>query len=67
MNSDVSLRVEETDNMDSFKVSGRGELHLSVLIENMRREDMNLLSAKQKYYIKPMNAEKIRTNGACLR
>ena len=38
LNTDVSLRVEETENMDSFKVSGRGELHLSVLIENMRRE-----------------------------
>ena len=38
LNTDVSLRVEETDNTDSFKVSGRGELHLSVLIENMRRE-----------------------------
>ena len=42
LNTDVSLRVEETDNMDCFKVSGRGELHLSVLIENMRREGMNL-------------------------
>ena len=38
LNTDVSLRVEDTDDMDSFKVSGRGELHLSVLIENMRRE-----------------------------
>ncbi|MCI8532944.1 MAG: translational GTPase TypA [Lachnospiraceae bacterium] len=38
LNTDVSLRVEETGNTDSFKVSGRGELHLSVLIENMRRE-----------------------------
>jgi GTP-binding protein len=38
LNTDVSLRVEETDSPDSFKVSGRGELHLSVLIETMRRE-----------------------------
>ncbi len=38
LNTDVSLRVEESDSTDSFKVSGRGELHLSVLIENMRRE-----------------------------
>lgn len=38
LNTDVSLRVEETDSADAFKVSGRGELHLSVLIENMRRE-----------------------------
>ena len=43
LNTDVSLRVEETENMDSFKVSGRGELHLSVLIENMRREGYELL------------------------
>lgn len=38
LQTDVSLRVEDTDSTDSFKVSGRGELHLSVLIENMRRE-----------------------------
>ena len=38
LNTDVSLRVEETETTESFKVSGRGELHLSVLIENMRRE-----------------------------
>ena len=38
LNTDVSLRVEESENADSFRVSGRGELHLSVLIENMRRE-----------------------------
>ena len=38
LNTDVSLRVEDTDSTDSFKVSGRGELHLSVLIETMRRE-----------------------------
>ena len=46
LNSDVSLRVEETDNMDSFKVSGRGELHLSVLIENMRREGYEFAVSK---------------------
>jgi GTP-binding protein len=38
LNSDVSLRVEETDDTDTFKISGRGELHLSILIETMRRE-----------------------------
>jgi GTP-binding protein len=38
LNTDVSLRVEETEEADAFKVSGRGELHLSILIENMRRE-----------------------------
>ena len=42
LNTDVSLRVEETDTTESFKVSGRGELHLSVLIENMRREGYEL-------------------------
>ena len=46
LNSDVSLRVEETDDMDSFKVSGRGELHLSVLIENMRREGYEFAVSK---------------------
>jgi GTP-binding protein len=39
--TNVSLGVEETDNADCFQVSGRGELHLSILIENMRREDSN--------------------------
>jgi GTP-binding protein len=46
LNTDVSLRVEETDDMDSFKVSGRGELHLSVLIENMRREGYEFAVSK---------------------
>ena len=42
----VGLRVEETDSTDSFKVSGRGELHLSILIENMRREGYELAVSK---------------------
>ncbi len=46
LNTDVSLRVEETENNDSFKVSGRGELHLSVLIENMRREGYEFAVSK---------------------
>ena len=46
LNTDVSLRVEETDDMDCFKVSGRGELHLSVLIENMRREGYEFAVSK---------------------
>ncbi len=46
LNTDVSLRVEETENGDSFKVSGRGELHLSVLIENMRREGYEFAVSK---------------------
>jgi len=46
LNTDVSLRVEEMENTDSFKVSGRGELHLSVLIENMRREGYEFAVSK---------------------
>ncbi len=46
LNTDVSLRVEENEGMDSFKVSGRGELHLSVLIENMRREGFEFAVSK---------------------
>ena len=46
LNTDVSLRVEETDSPDRFKVSGRGELHLSVLIENMRREGFEFAVSK---------------------
>lgn len=46
LNTDVSLRVEETESNDSFKVSGRGELHLSVLIENMRREGYEFAVSK---------------------
>ncbi len=46
LNTDVSLRVEETENTESFKVSGRGELHLSVLIENMRREGYEFAVSK---------------------
>lgn len=52
LNTDVSLRVEETDNMDSFKVSGRGELHLSVLIENMRREGYEFAVSKAEVLYK---------------
>ncbi|MBE5968412.1 MAG: translational GTPase TypA [Lachnospiraceae bacterium] len=46
LNTDVSLRVEETETTESFKVSGRGELHLSVLIENMRREGFEFSVSK---------------------
>ena len=52
LNTDVSLRVEETENMDSFKVSGRGELHLSVLIENMRREGYEFAVSKAEVLYK---------------
>ncbi len=46
LHTDVSLRVEETDSVDCFKVSGRGELHLSVLIEHMRREGFEFAVSK---------------------
>lgn len=46
LNTDVSLRVEDTDSTDTFKVSGRGELHLSVLIETMRREGYEFAVSK---------------------
>ncbi len=52
LNTDVSLRVEETANMDCFKVSGRGELHLSVLIENMRREGFEFAVSKAEVITK---------------
>ena len=54
----VSLRVKETDSADSFEVSGRGELHLSVLIETMRREGFELLVSRPKVIIKEINGEK---------
>ena len=52
LNTDVSLRVEDTDTTESFKVSGRGELHLSVLIENMRREGYEFAVSKPEVLYK---------------
>ncbi len=52
LNTDVSLRIEETDSPDSLKVSGRGELHLSVLIENMRREGYEFAVSKAEVLYK---------------
>ena len=52
LNTDVSLRVEDTESADSFKVSGRGELHLSVLIENMRREGFEFAVSKAEVLYK---------------
>ncbi|MCR5103811.1 MAG: translational GTPase TypA [Eubacterium sp.] len=52
LNTDVSLRVEDTESTDSFKVSGRGELHLSVLIENMRREGYEFAVSKAEVIYK---------------
>ncbi len=54
----VSLRVKETDSVDSFEVCGRGELHLSVLIETMRREGFELLVSRPKVIIKEIDGVK---------
>ncbi len=54
----VALRVEETDSADKFKVSGRGELHLSVLIETMRREGFELAISRPEVVIKEVDGEK---------
>lgn len=52
LNTDVSIRIEETESPDCFKVSGRGELHLSVLIENMRREGFEFAVSKAEVIYK---------------
>jgi len=57
--TNVSLRVEETDSPDSFKVSGRGELHLSVLIETMRREGYEFQVYRPTVIIKEINGKKM--------
>ena len=57
LNTDVSLRVEETDSTDSFKVSGRGELHLSILIETMRRQGYEFQVSRPKVILKEINGK----------
>ncbi len=60
LNTDVSLRVEETEGTDTYKVSGRGELHLSVLIENMRREGYEFAVSKAEViYREDENGKKL--------
>ena len=56
--TNVSMRVEETDSPDSFKVSGRGELHLAVLIETMRREGYELQVGKPRVIFKDINGQR---------
>lgn len=56
--TDVSLRVEDTDSADSFKVSGRGELHLSVLVENMRRQGYELQVSKPEVLYKEIDGKR---------
>ena len=58
LESNVSLRVEETDSTDSFKVSGRGELHLSVLIETMRREGFEFMVSRPNVIYKEIDGIK---------
>ena len=65
LNTDVSLRVEETEGTDAFKVSGRGELHLSVLIENMRREGYEFAVSKAEVIYKEENGQKLEPMERC--
>ena len=58
LDRNVSLRVKETDSADSFEVSGRGELHLSILIEEMRREGFELLVSRPKVIFKEIDGQK---------
>lgn len=58
LETDVSLRVEDTEDPSSFVVSGRGELHLSILIENMRRQGYELLVSKPKVIFKEIDGQK---------
>jgi GTP-binding protein len=57
LRTNVALRIEETDNSDVFKVSGRGELHLAILIENMRREGYELAVSKPRVIFRKMGNE----------
>ncbi|EXX91840.1 GTP-binding protein TypA [Paenibacillus darwinianus] len=59
LETDVALRVDETDSPDAFVVAGRGELHLGILIENMRREGYELQVSKPEVIIKEENGSKV--------
>jgi GTP-binding protein len=58
LRTNVSLRVEDTPNPDTFKVSGRGELHLSILIENMRREGFEMAVSKPEVILRDIDGQK---------
>lgn len=58
LETDVSLRVDETDRPDAWRVSGRGELHLSILVENMRREGYELQVSKPEVIVKEVDGVK---------
>lgn len=59
LNTNVSLRVEDTDSTDSFRVAGRGELHLSILMEQMRREGYELMVSKPEVLMKKDENDKL--------
>jgi GTP-binding protein len=59
LRTNVSLRVEDTANPDTFKVSGRGELHLSILIENMRREGFEMAVSKPEVIFREEDGKKL--------
>lgn len=59
LETDVSLRVDETDSPDAFIVSGRGELHLGILIENMRREGYELQVSKPEVIVREVDGKKM--------
>ncbi|HBB69033.1 MAG TPA: translational GTPase TypA [Geobacter sulfurreducens] len=59
LRTNVSLRVEDTANADTFKVSGRGELHLSILIENMRREGFEMAVSKPEVILRVIDGTKM--------
>ncbi|MGC4440472.1 translational GTPase TypA, partial [Streptococcus suis] len=59
LQTDVSLRVEATDSPDKWTVSGRGELHLSILIETMRREGYELQVSRPEVIIKEIDGVKM--------
>jgi GTP-binding protein len=59
LRTNVSLRVEDTDAGDTFKVSGRGELHLSILIENMRREGFEMAVSKPEVILRDVSGKKM--------
>ena len=59
LETDVSLRVDPTDRPDAWKVSGRGELHLSILIENMRREGFELQVSKPEVIVREIDGKKM--------
>ena len=65
LQTDVSLRVDPTDSPDKWTVSGRGELHLSILIETMRREGYELQVSRPEVIIKESMASNVNRLNAC--